>query len=290
MKATEIGPAPPRRTRSGRPQLGRLRLISLLILGIPAFSGYPLGYAPAEIVAGATWGRVLYWLITLGLLRLFNGERRHGIIMGISVLITLPVVFIGAGVSFLLALGSGALGPLAFAYSGHYVTLCVTMLTVVPLGLSLAAAVPMQTMEQRLLRGCAVSPRGKALLMALRVFNHIVFFVIPTILEVVREENTAGRWSPSPKLGEGAGGRWRRSRRLIQTMVVVATDGICSAVQFIPLWAVEIARLPDDASYEASHEASHEDSLEGGHGSRVSGSPQTSNNREKRDQWGRQAK
>jgi hypothetical protein len=216
-----------------------------LILGVPAFSGYPLGAAPGQIVAGATWGWVIYWLITLGVLRLLNGGRRHGIIMGISVLIILPVVFIGAGVSFLLALGGAPLGRLAFTYSGHYVALSVTMLTVVPLGLTVAAAVPVQALEQRLLAGCAVSPRGKALLMALRVFNHIAFFVIPTILEVVREENLAR----VPSAGAGFRGGWLRCRRLVQTMVVIATEGICSAVQFIPLWAIEIARLPSDGRH-----------------------------------------
>jgi hypothetical protein len=228
----------------------RLRLGLLLILGIPAFTGYPLGLLPMEIVPGATWGWVLYWLLTTGLLRHLNGERRNGIILGISVLITLPVVFIGAGVSFLLALGSGPLDRLAYGYSGHYIALCLTMLTVVPLAISLGASVPVQALEQRLLRGCAVSPRGKALLMALRVFNHIVFFVIPTILEVVREESVDGRWAPPPAEGEGRGGRWQQLRRLIQTMVVIATEGICSAVQFIPLWAVEIARLPSEGAHE----------------------------------------
>lgn len=225
---------------------GSWRLIFLLILGIPAFSGYPLGRWPLEIVPGATWGWVSYWLAAFCALRLLNGERRHGVILGISVLITLPVVFVGAGLSFLLALGSGPLDQLAYAYSGHYIALCLTMLTVVPLALSLAAALPVQALEQRLLRGARVSPRGKALLMALRVFNHIVFFVIPTILEVVREESVGGRWVPPLTGSGGVRGWWLRCRRLVQMMVIIATEGICSAVQFIPLWAVEIARLPGD--------------------------------------------
>jgi hypothetical protein len=232
----------------------RLRLGLLLVLGIPAFTGYPLGRLPTEIVPGATWGWVLYWLLTTGLLRWVNGERRHGIILGISVLITLPVVFIGAGISFLLSLGSGPVARLAYGYSGHYIALCLSMLTVVPLALSLAAVVPVQVLEQRLLRGCAVSPRGKALLMALRVFNHIVFFVIPTILEVVREESVEGRWAPPPAVAGGGGDRWQRGRRLVQAMVIIATEGICSAVQFIPLWAVEIARLPSKIKSKSARE------------------------------------
>jgi hypothetical protein len=245
MGTTDIRPIPPGGKLSRQSILWRWRLVPLLIQGIPAFSGFPLGMAPGEIVSGATWGWVLYWLITMVVLRLFNGGRRYSIILGISVLITLPVVFIGAGVSFLLSLGGGPLGRLAFAYSDHYVALCVTMLTVVPLGLSVVAAVPVQSLEQRMLVGCAVSPRGKALLMALRVFNHIAFFVIPTILEVIREENVVK--APSARVGFRGG--WRRCRRLVRTMVVIATEGICSAVQFIPLWAIEIARLPSDGRH-----------------------------------------
>jgi hypothetical protein len=222
------------------------RLLLLLILGIPAFTGFPLGHWSLEIVPGATWGWVLYWLVASCVLPLLNGKRRHAIILGLSVLITLPVVFVGAGVSFLLGLGSGPLSQLAYGYSGHYITLCLTMLTVVPLALSLAAALPVQALEQRLLQGCTVSPRGKALLMALRVFNHIVFFVIPTILEVVREESVGGRWVPLLTEAGGVRGWWLRCRRLIRMMVIIATEGICSAVQLIPLWAVEIARLPSD--------------------------------------------
>ncbi|MDJ0783692.1 MAG: hypothetical protein QNJ22_17080 [Desulfosarcinaceae bacterium] len=224
----------------------RLRLTLLVILAIPAFSGYPLGHAASEIVAGATVGWTLYWLMTTGCLRLLNGARRHGIILAASVLITLPVVFVGAGVSFLLELGSGPLGRLAFAYSDHYIEICLTMLTVVPLALSLAATVPLQALEQRLLSGSLITARGKAMLMALRVFNHIVFFVIPTILEVVREERVGGRWASPRNRNGGLRDRWRRGRRLVDNLVLIATEGICSAVQFIPLWAVEIARLPSE--------------------------------------------
>lgn len=229
------------------------RLLLLLILAIPAFSGYPLGHWPQEMVSGAARGWVCYWLVTTAVLRLINGRRRNDIILGISVLITLPVVFVGAGVSFLLALGSGPLSLLAYGYSGHYIRLCLTMLTVVPLALSLAAAVPVQALEQRLLRGDSVSPRGKALLMALRVFNHIVFFVIPTILEVVREESVGGRWVPPSTGAVGVRGAWLRCRRLIQMMVIIATEGICSAVQLIPLWSVEIARLPGSDEDKSKH-------------------------------------
>jgi len=227
-----------------------IRLLLLLILGIPAFTGYPLGRFTGEIVPGATWALVGYWLTVTLSLRVLNGRRRHEVILGISVLIALPVVFVGAGVSYLLTLGTGPFGRLGFAYSAHYISLCLTMLTVVPLALSLAAAVPVQALEQYLLRGTGVSPRAKAVLMALRVFNHILFFVIPTILEVVREESVDGRWVPSKRpshLSRCGLREWRqRCRRLIRIMVIIATEGICSAVQFIPLWAVEIARLPGD--------------------------------------------
>jgi hypothetical protein len=76
--------------------------------------------------------------------------------------------------------------------------------------------------------------------MFVRVFNHIVYVVIPNILEVMREEallravsekasHPAGPWpgiigAPLDRSG----------------MVQVGVSGICASLRFIPLWAREI--------------------------------------------------
>ena len=87
--------------------------------------------------------------------------------------------------------------------------------------------------------------------MFLRVFNHIVYFVIPNILEALREEGRFRQWADYRSHSISAGGRTRfRSfrymlNRLLQDMIQLSVEGICAAIQYIPLWAVEISRLPD---------------------------------------------
>jgi hypothetical protein len=118
------------------------------------------------------------------------------------------------------------------------VRLTLNMLSVIPLALSIVASLPFARLEAHLLKDVrGVAPREKKLLMAVRVFNHIAFFVIPNLLEVVREERPVG-----PRRRTPAG---FAPRRLIAALVQFAVAGICAALRFIPLWAREIAALPD---------------------------------------------
>jgi hypothetical protein len=84
------------------------------------------------------------------------------------------------------------------------------------------------------------------------VFSHIIFFVIPEALEVIREERLLGGLSQDPssrirgRVDQGPLRTLRqRCRELMKVLVHLGAEGICSAIQYIPLWAVEIARLPD---------------------------------------------
>jgi hypothetical protein len=137
-------------------------------------------------------------------------------------------------------------------YSAHYVMLCITMLTVIPLALSLVAIIPFQDFEQGLLNTTrGVSKIEKWILMFLRVFNHIVFFVIPTIVETMKEEAQFKKWvdsslKASSKTSMPENLKWlgRRACALIRDMTQVGVEGICASIQYIPLWAVEISQLP----------------------------------------------
>jgi hypothetical protein len=220
------------------------RIGLLMVTAVPAFSGYPLAVAAGEILPGLTWGWGAYFAAVHLLLVLTTPKRLYGNILAASALITLPVVFGGAALSGLIHLvGLGHPGG-PQSYSPHYLSLCTTMLTVIPLGLTLVTSVPFQQLEQQVLTGeNGISRRKKNLLMALRVFNHIVYDVIPGTLEVVREElprEPADLQRPPRK-----GHRLPSPARLIRMMTWLGIAGICSAVQYIPLWAVEIARLPE---------------------------------------------
>jgi hypothetical protein len=216
------------------------RLIILLLAAVPAFSGFPLGLWPQTIVAGVPWPLFLYLALVHTVLPLVVGRRIAANITAAAAMITLPVVFGGATVNALLALAGLTQSPAA---GSHYVHLALTMLTVIPLALALIALLPFAGLERRLMfRPAGVGPLQKKCLMALRVFQHIAFAVIPNTVEVLREER--GGFRPG-----SAAGRRAAWRRLEQVAVAV----ICASLQPIALWACEIAGLPE-APESAGHQ------------------------------------
>ena len=121
------------------------------------------------------------------------------------------------------------------------------MLTVIPLSLTMIAIVPFHEFEHNLLKSrSGVSKQQRFFLMFLRVFNHIIYSVIPNILETLREERYHSQWADRelrPKSDLSLTGRGRSIHRklkdLIREMIQLAS------IQYIPLWAVEISQLPD---------------------------------------------
>ena len=220
--------------------------ITLLVFAVPAFSGWGLDYVPGHIVPGISWGWVAYLWVIHGLVFLLLERRWYANILTISAMVTLPVVFVGALITrlgFLVGIvrtGTDAAGV-------HYAVLCITMLTVVPLALALVAMIPFQRLEQRLLyRPEGVTLRQKKVLMVLRVFNHTAFFVIPSLLEVLREERAMTFQQINGNEPFSLGRRsLHRIRRLLQIITYLAVQSICAAIQFIPLWAYEIGSLPE---------------------------------------------
>jgi hypothetical protein len=218
------------------------RLAVLFATALPAFSGYPLRQMPGELVAGVPIAWVVYFVAAQVVILLVSGPRLHALTLSIAALITLPVVFVGAAVSYLLLIAGWPGAASQALFSAHYVTLCLTMLTVVPLALNMVAAVPFHELEQYLLKAPGgVSRPQKMALMFVRVFNHIVFFVIPGILEVVREERRLHPGGASPEGTRPAAGRVALLR---DDLTQIAIEGICASIQYIPIWAVEISRLP----------------------------------------------
>lgn len=226
----------------------KFRLFIVLVISIPAFSGYPLKIFDNVVVPGITYSWLLYMLIVhltiLGLMKL----NRYGNIVGIAALITLPVVFSGAFLSYILWIIRNGNQANAFEFGAHYLALTITMLTVIPLSLSIVSVLPFKSIEQKLLqRTDGVTSTEKSFLMAVRVFNHVVFDVLPNILEVVREERGVFYNLAESRRKEEAFftiGWKERMRRLMEKMIQIGVEGICSAIQYVPLWAVELSQLP----------------------------------------------
>jgi hypothetical protein len=218
-------------------RLWPLRLAALMLLAVPAFTGLqPTGWSQV-LIPGATLGAVIFALGASVVIGLVCGPGVLGGALTVAAMMVLAVVFGGATVSYGLHLLGWAYPGGAPDFSPHYLALALNMLTVIPLAVAMVVTLPLERAETALLRGGrAVSPGRKGLLMALRVFNHVAFFVIPEILEIVREERM---------LVLEAKGAWRR---LCADLVQLGVAGICGSLQYLPLWAKEIARLPDGRS------------------------------------------
>jgi len=232
-----------------------LNVILLAVLAVPAFSGYPLAGMQAQIVAGVRWSWVVYFGCVHAVTVLVLGRRLHANILAAAALITLPVVYFGAAISWAgFHLGLSAMGPAGFG--GHYARLCLTLLTVVPLALALVSVIPFGRMEHGLLlRAGGVTPLQKKILMAMRVFNHIAFFVLPSTLEVLREERPATHWRSQWRarhLPRGA-----LLRELAGHLIHLSVEIISASLQYVPLWAHEIARLPEPCQRETAFGKEH---------------------------------
>jgi hypothetical protein len=231
----------------------KIKFLILAILAVPAFVGYPVVVFDSEIISGLTHGWSAYFFLVNIAIMSIHGRQFYAGILAVAALISMPVIFVGGTIAYLIHLLGLGYEAGQVAYSPHYVSVCITMLTVIPLALSLMAVVPFQRFEHKLLQNeNGVSKPEKCILMFLRVFNHIVYFVIPNILETIREEGHYKKYIKNEKLSadDPAGGKKARIIKsrllyLIQEMVQLAVESICASIQFIPLWALEISQLPN---------------------------------------------
>jgi hypothetical protein len=231
----------------------KLKLLLLATLSVPTFSGYPLTSFQTEVISGLTHGWLFYFFVVNSFIFILTGGRFFANAITIAALISMPVVFVGAMVSYLIFLSGLGYKAGPSAYSAHYLSLCITMLTVIPLALSMVAIVPFHELEHKLLqKQGGVSKMEKFFLMSLRVFNHIVYFVIPNILESIREERHYKKWAQRCLKTEQESlkpGKFFKMKAtlagLIKDMTQLGVEGICASIQYIPLWAVEISQLPD---------------------------------------------
>jgi hypothetical protein len=223
-----------------------LKTVILWLLAIPAFSGFPLNHVQGDIVPGAAYGWVGYGLMIHITAWALLGKEAYRVAIFICMLITLPVVFLGAGISFAGLFIRGWDPVLQAFYSAHYISLAITMLTVIPLALSMVAVIPFHRIEYRLLqKSHGASIMEKSALMFLRVFSHIFYFVIPNILEVIREERVFPILSGRRKIpGVAPLAIHRRLAIMVRILIQIGVEGICAAVRYVPLWADEISRLP----------------------------------------------
>jgi len=224
----------------------KLKALIIWVLAIPAFTGFPINHIPDNVLPGLSYGWLLYGVIVYGAILLVLGKKVCTITLVVALTIAIPLVVLGILISSIGLLISGwNQGDLGDSTT-HYVHLMVTMIVVIPLALSMVAVLPFHRLERHILQSKrGVRTSEKIILMFLRVFSHIFYFVLPNILEVIREEGMlTGKRLLS---GGGQNIRLPLSRRIgemVQMLVNIGVESICSAIRYIPLWAEEIAKLP----------------------------------------------
>lgn len=246
-----------------------LQSLILIALAVPAFTGLFLTWGPA-LFLDITLGRLAYWLATSLAIFALRGRFLWITANAIAVLIIIPVVA-GGGVLALLLYALGLGGMSLTQIAAHYVFLLINMASMIPLGIALASLVPTAQIETRLLRNTrGVTVFQKALLMAMRVFNHVVFAVMPEIVQAATEELRFNGYlyktgtklkkrrriliifkakDRAPLEGTTQSSAVLPSRyfikSILQKLMFVAVTALCSSLKYLHLWTAEISALPD---------------------------------------------
>ena len=73
----------------------KLKFLILVIMAVPAFTGYPVSSFEAQIFPGITYGWVIYFLVVNLFILVITGRQFFPNVVTIAVLIAMPVVFVG---------------------------------------------------------------------------------------------------------------------------------------------------------------------------------------------------
>lgn len=224
----------------------KLKALIIWLLAVPAFTGFPINYMTGSVLPGIDSGWILYGIVVYAAIIVLLGRKLWVVSIIIALAVAVPLVVLGTLISFagLFITGWNSSGFAGIIY--HYAALAAKMIVVIPLALAMVTVLPFHRLESRILQSRhGVSIGRKIALMFLRVFSHIFYFVIPNILEVVREEGVLPGRKRETKNGHKTRLPLRkRLRTIVRMLVNIGVESICSAIRFIPLWAEEISMLP----------------------------------------------
>ncbi|MCG6931353.1 MAG: hypothetical protein LJE64_12440 [Desulfofustis sp.] len=225
----------------------KLKALMIWILSVPAFSGFPLEIIPGSLPLGIECGWILYGAVVFLTIALLLGRKMLKVSLFIAGAVMIPLVVLGGVISSVGLFISGWRSAGFVDILRHYAGLAATMTVVIPLALAMVTVLPFYRLESSILKsGRGVAVNRKIALMFLRVFSHIFYFVIPNILEVVREEGVLpARRRPADRERFTNPAQPWRIRTMARTIINIGVEAICSAIRFVPLWAEEISMLPD---------------------------------------------
>jgi uncharacterized membrane protein YhaH (DUF805 family) len=189
-----------------------------------------------NILPGIPLYEISYLIFIYFVIATAMGARFLMISIALSVVASAPMILAGSALSCVLSLFTGPDAKIC-SDGPHYVGLLLNILSTVAIAVTLVCLSlrPLRDYERRLtLTSSGVSVVQRKMLLACRVIVHIFFFVVPVILEVIREERILRRFSFS--MSDIKAG--------CLLLVRIVYQGTCETLQFIPLWAGEIESLP----------------------------------------------
>lgn len=107
----------------------RFKILVLSVLAIPAFTGYPVNMLKASPLPEAGLGWIIYGLLVHAAIFCLLGKRPYRVALFIGLLLSLPVVCLGAGISFASLLWRGWDAGHPELIITHYFSLAITMIT-----------------------------------------------------------------------------------------------------------------------------------------------------------------
>jgi hypothetical protein len=233
----------------------KVRAFLIFITIVPSFIGYPVNLVSSTyIFSWATSnldivpkdGLILYLIFSLITIRAICGSEIFITSITTASITSISLVFIGSLVAYvkisLMGSGISSLG----GDSLYYMHRLITMMTVVPLSLSFFLIIPFDSIEHNIITSdSGVSMYKKCLLLISRVVNNIRFGVMPYIFMINSEEQYKSH-GPTVRQKHRLNLDYIKDKayQTIKRYLYLAASAIAFSLEYIPIWAYEISRIP----------------------------------------------
>jgi hypothetical protein len=232
----------------------KLKVVIIFLVLLPSFIGYPFSLIQSKhfflwtmLSNAPNDGTLLYLFFSCVMIRLSAGVKTF--VMGLKVagFLAISVVFVGAFIAYIkMSIFTSGIDDFS-SLSMYYVNRLINIMTVVPLSVSFFMVIPFDDIEHNIVTSSVgIALWKKCVLMISRVVNNIRFSVMPDIFMIMSEERYKG-FIESGMDEENLNPDVLRVKiyKFLKRSLYVAASGIAFSLEYIPLWAYEISRIPN---------------------------------------------
>lgn len=229
-------------------KLWQIKLLILLFGILPSFTTYFIELFNSPIFNSSDipiW-YLMYIIITFLIIYFVSGKKTLLIGIATASALAISVVFVGGFIAYTRSGFSTEAIPL---YSQHYIIILLNTMAVLPISIALISAIPIREYEFALLnKFYGVSGFEKNILIGTRIFNNIIYTVFPNIVLIRREENKSNELTIEFVAEDAFFGKMSKviefiKRKILEYFYLLLTI-LINSIEFIPLWAIEISKLP----------------------------------------------